>query len=190
MTDFRSKSPQKLSPKYSLSIRKAVEADVPLLAEITERNRDGLIEDHKVVSADDLLWYAEQGWLSVLVFEVADIKLVIGGLLIDEIHPAKLHGTIHLVIDKRFTKKAFRCDAVAKAIDYAFDTYRIRKIKAMPNALQKTTLKLLRRHDFFFSNPWPNEAKVNGKIVSVIPCHLNYKRWKQNNGLLKQQDEN
>lgn len=173
--------------RSSLTIRPATIEDRQVLWLLIDRLKEHYFEDCELehgFTADMLLPLIDGGNLSVMSLSILDAEVIVGAVLLDEIHPAKLHGRFHTLVDPVYWRQISRQDGISKAIDYTFKTYGVRKIKAMPMKTQKSALKLLKKYGFWFGDAMPNEAMVKGKPVSVLPCHLTRGYWYKQKGQL------
>lgn len=163
-----------------LAIREATPDDQALIYVLVDKLKEHYFEDYQLqhgFTPEDLSDWIIDGNLSLITLNCLDIELVIGVVLIDDIHPEKLYGTLHLLIDPEHWRSAVKHHPCAVMLDYVFEKYGLRMLKAFPMKPQRSAMNLLKKHFFYFGTSWPNGAKFKGKLVPVTPCHLNRTYW-------------
>jgi len=171
----------------SLIIREATQNDQIVAWALLNRLKEHYFEDYQLqagFSPSDLDDWIANGNLSVICLTVLDAELVVGAVLLDDIHPDLLHGRFHLLVDPVHYKKVKHHNGVVKAVEFTFQRYNVKKLNARPMKPQTSAIKLLKKHFFWFGDAMPNEAKFKGKLVSVIPCHLTRSYWDRRKGEL------
>lgn len=174
----------------SLEIRQTASSDLPILHTLLNELKESFLEDWQLeagVSMDILTGALADNELSTIGLSALGEFHPVGCIWMEDIHPAKLHGIIHLALRPEWMRLALKTNLFPRAMTYIFDTYGIGKIKARPMRGQSTAISLLQRLGFYFGAAERDEAVFKGRKTAVIPCELTRKYWSRNSELRKKE---
>ncbi len=156
-----------------ITLRPATVADVPSVAVLLHEHKQSFLSDGLIIDINQLATAAKKGQLLVMV-DAQDYP--VGAVLFNDFYQ-DLHCTIGAMVNPKHWRSVLKAKLLAQAVDYAFETFNISKIKCTVMDSQSTAKKLLKRHHFRFVGIQYNEVYRNSIRENLCIYELKKGFW-------------
>jgi RimJ/RimL family protein N-acetyltransferase len=147
--------------------------DAPALWALLEPQRKHFEDDFRVLLPHFVLEVVQDpnAWLMKDAY-----GLLIGGMWFNDIYES-LHATLHLVVNPKYWRKVLKEKLIARILDEAFASLKVRKFKAVLLTSQSTGKRLCAKHHFVYAGTFRGETSRAKRPLDVIIFELQRKRW-------------
>jgi len=156
-----------------LTLRSATLEDAPALWGIMSDYQHYFLDDYSVLNKQTVISLLETG--CVYCIDAFDYPV---GMVWFNDQFYDLHISIHLLIRPKFMKLFSKENMGETIVDFGFNTYNVKKIKAFVLETQTVAIKLVLKHGFKQRAFYPRDTRQNGRYTHVRVLELAKHDWR------------